>query len=153
MFFNCLGFVIFSIQVLKPPTDWDKLFLLHKFVASQTKQHSVSSFKMFDTSLRTNFYINFGILRDYSVISFAFFFFFCACLSSGTEVSVSYSPASLQLILVSYSCCRFSRVWLFSTLWTVAFRLLCSQDSPGKNSGVGCHALLQDVSYLLMLIF
>ena len=24
-------------------------------------------------------------------------------------------------------------------------RLLCSWDSPGKNTGVGCHALLQDI--------
>ena len=27
--------------------------------------------------------------------------------------------------------------------WTVACRLLCPWDSPGKNTGVGCHALLQ----------
>ena len=29
------------------------------------------------------------------------------------------------------------------TLWTVAARLLCPWDSPGKNTGVSCHALLQ----------
>ena len=28
------------------------------------------------------------------------------------------------------------------TLWTVV-RLLCPWDSPGKNTGVGCHALVQ----------
>ena len=28
------------------------------------------------------------------------------------------------------------------TVWTVAPRLLCSWGSPGKNIGVGCHALL-----------
>ena len=38
-----------------------------------------------------------------------------------------------------------SRVWLFVTLWTVAARLLCPWDSPGKNTGVGCHALLQGI--------
>ena len=27
--------------------------------------------------------------------------------------------------------------------WTVATRLLCPWDFPGKNTGVGCHALLQ----------
>ena len=38
----------------------------------------------------------------------------------------------------------FSHVWLFATLWTVQpARLLCPWDSPGKNTGVGCHALLQ----------
>ena len=38
---------------------------------------------------------------------------------------------------------RFSRVQLFATLWTVAHtRLLCPWDSPGKNTRVGCRALL-----------
>ena len=31
-----------------------------------------------------------------------------------------------------------------STPWTVATRLLCPWDSPGKNTGVGCHLLLYD---------
>ena len=39
----------------------------------------------------------------------------------------------------------FSCVWLFVTLWTVATRLLCPWDSPGKNTGVGCHTLLQGI--------
>ena len=29
----------------------------------------------------------------------------------------------------------------FATLWTVAHRLLCPWDSPGKSTGVGCHFL------------
>ena len=29
------------------------------------------------------------------------------------------------------------------TPWTVARRLLCPWDFPGKNTGVGCHFLLQ----------
>ena len=37
---------------------------------------------------------------------------------------------------------HFSRVQLYATLWTVA----CPQwDSPSKNTGVGCHALLQGI--------
>ena len=40
---------------------------------------------------------------------------------------------------------HFSCVWLFATLWTVVHRLLCPWDSPGKNTGVGCHALLQEI--------
>ena len=36
---------------------------------------------------------------------------------------------------------HFSCVWLFETLWTT--RLLCPCDSSGKNTGVGCHDLLQ----------
>ena len=33
-------------------------------------------------------------------------------------------------------------MWLFVTPWTVTLRLLCPRDSPGKNTGVGCHTLL-----------
>ena len=38
-----------------------------------------------------------------------------------------------------------SRVWLFATPWTVPTRLLCPWDFPGKNTGVGCHCLLQEI--------
>ena len=31
------------------------------------------------------------------------------------------------------------------TLWIGATRLLCPWDSPGKNTGVGCHAVLQGI--------
>ena len=31
------------------------------------------------------------------------------------------------------------------TLWTVAARLLCPWDFPGKNTGVSCHSLLQGI--------
>ena len=37
-----------------------------------------------------------------------------------------------------------SCVQVFATPWTVA-RLLCPRDAPGKNTGVGCHFLLQGV--------
>ena len=37
----------------------------------------------------------------------------------------------------------FSYVRLFATPWTTAARLLCPWDSPGENTGVGCHFLLQ----------
>ena len=34
----------------------------------------------------------------------------------------------------------------FATLWTVAqLQFLCPWDSPGKNSGVGCHFFLQGI--------
>ena len=32
------------------------------------------------------------------------------------------------------------------TPWTVPRRPLCPWDAPGKNTGVGCHALLQGIS-------
>ena len=38
-----------------------------------------------------------------------------------------------------------SRVQLFATPWTIAYQLLCPWDFPGKNSGMGCHFLLQGI--------
>ena len=35
----------------------------------------------------------------------------------------------------------------FATLWTVLARLLCPWDSPGKNTGVGCHPPLRDLPH------
>ena len=41
---------------------------------------------------------------------------------------------------------HFSHVWLFVTLWTVeSVRPLRPWNSPSKNIGVGCHALLQGI--------
>ena len=45
----------------------------------------------------------------------------------------------LLLLLLS----RFSRVRLFATPWTAAHQGPPPWDSPGKNTGVGCHFLLQ----------
>ena len=39
--------------------------------------------------------------------------------------------------------CHFGNVQLFAALCPA--RLLCPWDSPGKNPGVGCHALLQGI--------
>ena len=51
------------------------------------------------------------------------------------------SPHSLCLCVLSdFSCVR-----LFVTPWTIARSLLCPWDSPGKNTGVGCRALLQGI--------
>ena len=49
----------------------------------------------------------------------------------------------LKFLCIVLSC--FSRVQLFVTPWTVVTRLLCPWDSPDKNTGVGCHALLQGI--------
>ena len=38
-----------------------------------------------------------------------------------------------------------SGVQLFATPWTVAHHTPLSRDSPSKNAGVGCHALLQGI--------
>ena len=33
----------------------------------------------------------------------------------------------------------------FTTVWIIAYRLLCPWDFPGKNTGVGCYALLKRI--------
>ena len=38
-----------------------------------------------------------------------------------------------------------THVWLFSTPWTLARQAPLSMGSPGKNTGVGCHVLLQGI--------
>ena len=38
---------------------------------------------------------------------------------------------------------RFSHVWLFETPWTVARQAVCPWASPGNNTGMGFHLLLQ----------
>ena len=43
-------------------------------------------------------------------------------------------------MLSSFNC-----IQLFSALWTVAARLFCPWDSPGKNTGVHSHAQLQGI--------
>ena len=45
----------------------------------------------------------------------------------------------------SASAQSLSHVWLFATPWTVACRLLSLWNSPGKNTGTGCHFLLQGI--------
>ena len=41
--------------------------------------------------------------------------------------------------------CHSSHVSFFAIPWTVANQAFLTWDSPGKNSGVGCHALLQGI--------
>ena len=46
----------------------------------------------------------------------------------------------MYLLVQSLSC-----VLLFVTLWTAAHQAPLSMDSPGKNTRVGCHFLLQGI--------
>ena len=57
---------------------------------------------------------------------------------------ISHSHSS-SVVTTVWVPSRFSRVWLFATLWTVAHQAPLSRDSPGKNTGVICHALLQEI--------
>ena len=51
----------------------------------------------------------------------------------------------LCLVLVMLLLSRFSRVRLCATHRWQPTRLLCPWDSPGKNSGVGCHFLIDTI--------
>ena len=49
--------------------------------------------------------------------------------------------------LVLWACCLLSPVWLFATdsHSLLPTSLLCPWDSPGKNPGMYCHALLRGI--------
>ena len=50
-----------------------------------------------------------------------------------------------KVVCVLCELSHFSHAQVFLTAWTVAPRPLCPRESPGKNTGVGCHALLQGI--------
>ena len=53
------------------------------------------------------------------------------------KVTLIPCPSGAHVFILSH----FSRVQLFVTLWTIARQAPLSMDSPGKNTGVGCHVL------------
>ena len=49
---------------------------------------------------------------------------------------------------VETACAVLSRLVAPDSLWPYVLhptRLLCSEDSPGRNTGMGCHALIQGI--------
>ena len=60
------------------------------------------------------------------------------CHATAT-VSQPYEEECVHAFVLSH----LSHVQLFATLWTVACQAPCPWDSPGKDIGVGCNALLQ----------
>ena len=82
--------------------------------------------------------------------------FSCVRLCATPQMAAHQAPPSLEFSRQAYwsglpfpspmLACRLSRlssVQLCATLRTTAHKLLCPQDSPGKNTGVGCHFFLQ----------
>ena len=61
---------------------------------------------------------------------------------STSKILLLHQTLHFPYQLACYACLLscFSHVWLFATLWTAS---LYPWDSPGKNTGVCCHALLQ----------
>ena len=62
----------------------------------------------------------------------------CVCVYICTHIHTTF--ICLLVCLAAQWC--LSR---FATPWTKPARLLCPWDSPGKNTGVGCHVLLQGI--------
>ena len=63
---------------------------------------------------------------------------------SESTSSLSHTVTS-HWLSISHVLSRFSRFRFFVTPWMQPARLLCPWDSPGKNAGVGYHALLQGI--------
>ena len=68
----------------------------------------------------------------------------------GSPIPVILQARTLEWVAISFSNTwkwkvkvkSLSRVRLFPTPWTAAYRLLRSWDLPGKSTGVECHCLL-----------
>ena len=60
-----------------------------------------------------------------------------------------YWGTPCAMLCYAVLCCavlrRFSRVWFRAFLWTVAHQGPLSMGFSSKNTGVGCHALLQGI--------
>ena len=56
----------------------------------------------------------------------------------------SSSVSDVIKFTMQYAC-MLSCVWLFVTLWTVAHQAPLPIRFLGKNTGVGCHSLLQEI--------
>ena len=52
---------------------------------------------------------------------------------------------SVTVSIYAYVLSHFNHVQVCVTLWTVAHQAPLSMEFPGKNTGVGCHALLQGI--------
>ena len=67
---------------------------------------------------------------------------------TGKKFMQGFTVVSVPVYYIVYRCTgvcvisRFSHVQLFATLWTTAHQAPLSTGLSGKNTGVGCHALL-----------
>ena len=76
----------------------------------------------------------------------------------GSSVPGILQARILEWVAISFSnaCMHAVASVMFDSVWPRGqqpTRFPCPQDSPGKNTGVGCHFLLQLLPYLLFLIW
>ena len=75
------------------------------------------------------------------------FFYLCVCLLYFNIFYIFISTYIFNYIYVCVCVCVSCSV-ISNSLWPRGLylaRLLCPWDSPGKNTGVGCHSLLQGI--------
>ena len=121
-----------------------------RFVAEE-KVHNFQAFEFMNLWRKLEWTNLTGLVGSIScgrllgILSVSSLYIFAPGLLFTKSFQLSFPPTmhlSLERVCV-LSC--FSRVWLLVTPWTVATRLLCPWDSPGRNTGVGWHALPQGI--------
>ena len=77
---------------------------------------------------------------------FSDLFYVCVCLGVYVYlVFIHYSWHRAPKTLAEWKGKSFSHVWLIAIPRTLVHQVLCPWNSPGKNTGVGCHSLLQGI--------
>ena len=63
------------------------------------------------------------------------------------EINLSTCVRSIKILYFFGVCCITLSILIYipTLVWFSPARLLCTWDSPGKNTGVGCHFLLGDL--------
>ena len=119
----------------------DKYLLHQKFL---NESHLAWAVRLSDRILSCNIIgqspqqINIWFSKGNTVLQLLDYDYLLERILSGNIFILSLFPYCAVL-----SC--FSRVWLFATPWTVACQAPLSMGSPGKNTGVCCHSLLQGI--------
>ena len=60
-------------------------------------------------------------------------------------LNVFYTVYVCVCVCVCVHTCAYSWIWLSVIPWTIAHQLLCPWHFAGKNTGVGCHFLFQEI--------
>ena len=129
---SCLSPVFFIQKVSFFPLPLTPTLVI---IWNESKQHDL----IFSLVLYRLIFLNVSLLNMFSPPPPHSNTFFSSWKNFWFEMWELHSIVN-QLCINHFSC-----VQLFATPWTVATRLLCSWDFPGKNTGVECHFLLQGI--------
>ena len=133
---SCLSPVFFIQKVSFFPLPLTPTLVI---IWNESKQHDL----IFSLVLYRLIFLNVSLLNMFSPPPPLKYFFFLL-----EELLVWNVRITQHFKSTMHVCCllnHFSCVQLFATPWTVATRLLCPWDFPGKNTGVECHFLLQGI--------